>query len=139
MTKRELVEKYYDDIKDQLKICSENAMRSNGKVRFAIYAGEYDGVQVLEDVSGGDAKLDDPDMVLITAIDYGMTFNPANYLPYDTDVPEDADDEEWEEVEDDHLSTDVDEGLINRLITETDWDGKMDEIIELTYYERNGE
>lgn len=139
MTNQELVEKYYDDIKSQLIICSENAMRSNGKVRFVIYAGEDDGVQVLEDISGGDARLENPEMRQITSIDYGATFNPADFLPYDADVDEDADDEEWEADEDEYVSGSVDEAQINRLIAETDWDSKMDEIMDLMYYERQDE
>lgn len=136
MTNQELVEKYYDDIKEQLILCSENAMRSNGKVRFAIYASEDEGVQVLEDVSGGDAKSDDPEMRLITSIDYGVTFNPVDYLPYDAEVDEDEDDEMWEEDDDEYLIGQVDDEMIDRLIANTDWDGKMDEIMDLMYYER---
>ena len=138
MTNQELVEKYYDDIKEQLITCSENAMRSNGKVRFVIYAGEDDGVQVLEDVSGGDAKLDDPEMRRITVIDYGTNFNPVDYIPYDAEIDEEDSDDEWEEDEDD-FSGEVDEEMIDRVIATTDWDGKMDEILDLMYYERQGE
>lgn len=135
MTKQELFEQYYDEIKAQLISCSEDAMRSNGKVRFVIYASEENGVQVLEDISGGSATPDDPCAKVFTVIDYGTSFNPADYLFYNTEIDEEEDEDEvWSEEAD--YDTTVDEDLITRLIAETDWDSKMDEILDLMYYDK---
>ena len=131
MTKQEVFEEYYDEIKERLITCSEYSMRSKGRVRFVIYAGEDGGVQVIEDVSGGKAKLDDPSMYMIAVVDYGTSFNPEEYLLYH----DEDDDEEYEdEVTDDSFG--MDDDAICRAIATTDWEAKMDEILDLMYYER---
>lgn len=134
MTKQEVFEEYYDEIKDQLMSCTEEAMRSNGKVKFSIYASAKDGVQVLEDVSGGKEKLNGAGLYLITVIDYGSSFNPADYLPYDVDLDDEDDDDDYGDGEE--WETAVDDDYIDQIMVETDWDGKMDEILDMMYYER---
>lgn len=135
MTKTEVFEEYYDEIKEQLISCSEEAMLSGGKVKFAIYAGQNYGVRVLEDVSGGTESMSSPGLYLITSIDYGAGFNPAEYLPYDTEVDESEYDEDIDYDGDDYGAP-VDEDMIARVIAETNWDDKMAEIQDEMYYER---
>ena len=133
MTKFEALDCYRDEIKDALIQCTEDAMRSHGKVKFAIYCWEDDGVQVMEDVAGGNAELrnddDDQALFLITTVDCGIGFRPKDWF-IEEDIEDEDDDEDPTE-----LDMDDEDMLIDRIIADTDWDARLDEIEEEMYYE----
>ena len=133
MTTFEALDCYRDEIKDALIQCTEDAMRSHGKVKFSIYCWEDDGVQVMEDVAGGNAELrnddDDQELFLITTVDCGIGFRPKDWF-----IEEDIEDEE-DDDDPTELDMDDEDMLIDRIIADTDWDAKLDEIEEEMYYE----
>lgn len=141
MTKYDVIEKFYDDIKSQLSYYTEEAMRSNGKVKYTIYCWSQSGVEVLEDVRGGDLTLS-PDkypgqqLFKITEIDHQSIIDDYDGVPtyIEGDDEQDTEDEEYWVEPDDCTDDDIDQ-LVYDMIKHIDWDQKMDEIIDEIYYE----
>ena len=130
MTKYDAMDVYRNDIRSALIECTEDAMRSHGKTVYSIYCWEHDGVQVLEDVSGGSMFLsndgEDQALFFITLVDVGIGFDPVEEIRYRDGREEDE-------------GGFIDENdAIDMLMAEIDWDEQMDEIEESFFYEKGG-
>lgn len=124
--KSDVIENFRDEISDALKECTENALRSMGRVQYEIYCWEDDGVEIAEGTT---------DRLRVNEN------NRYQHLYHIADISADM----WDLLSylqidsvDDINEDDLENYIIN-YVEEIDWDEKVDELIEEVYYENEEE
>lgn len=142
MTKYDLMEMYYDDIKQTVMRCTEDAMRSHGTIQYAIWVDKNGTIDVDEQDRGHQNLLST--IVYRDKIWYLLTVIDAGWLDLDDytmeAIEEDEDEEDEAEDGDDiwesgSLGIEDRDSLIDMIMETTDWDQKMAEIEDNFYYE----
>ena len=122
MTKAELIDEYWDELRSELKECTESVYRSHGKIRYAIYCSKAEGVLVVEDVTGGSMAVHKPGYSLIAVIDHPY------FDPWDTVDEEERPQDEW-------VAADMEDEVIVGLIDGTNWNEMLEEIQENSVFD----
>jgi hypothetical protein len=120
--KEELIERYYMDIKEAIKDCTEESIRARGKIKYSIWCWVRDGVEIVEAERGnGDRLLPKRrnGQQVVHIVDIG---NAGLYLD-DADTLDDYD-----------LAINHEQS-ITEYIDSIDWDERMEEILGNIYFE----
>lgn len=124
MTRTAIMEEWHDEIAEALQEYTEKAYQSHGKVRFVVYCWEDDGIEVVEDEYGGTAKLEVDD-------------ESARHIVFVDEIQVDGFDlAAWLGIADaDFVWDEIDDEMIEDVVSQIDWDERVDALTENMYYE----